>query len=136
MPYPICVLDGISPGIAKKLLAAKIRTTTKLLQVAGSPQGRKLLADKTGLDAATILRCANMADRMRIKGVGREAAELLEAAGVDTVRELRYRNPANLADRMKAAMTNAKLARPLPSQRVLTRWIEGARTLKLEIRYK
>ena len=136
MPYPICVLDGISPGIAKKLLAAKIRTTTKLLQVAGSPQGRKLLADKTGLDAATILRCANMADRMRIKGVGREAAELLEAAGVDTVCELRYRNPANLADRMKAAMTNAKLARPLPSQRVLTRWIEGARTLKLEIRYK
>jgi hypothetical protein len=136
MPYPICVVDGISPGIAKKLLAAKIRTTTKLLQVAGSPQGRKLLAEKTGLDAATILRCANMADRMRIKGVGREAAELLEAAGVDTVRELRYRNPSNLADRMKAAMTNAKLARPLPSQRVLTRWIEGARALKLEIRYK
>ena len=136
MPYPICVVDGISPGIAKKLLASKIRTTTKLLQLAGSPQGRKLLAEKTGLDAATILRCANMADRMRIKGVGREAAELLEAAGVDTVRELRYRNPANLADRMKAAMTSAKLARPLPSQRVLTRWIEGARALKLEIRYK
>ena len=136
MPYPICVVDGISPGIAKKLLAAKIRTTTKLLQAAGSPSGRKLLAEKTGLDAATILRCANMADRMRIKGVGREAAELLEAAGVDTVRELRYRNPANLADRMKASMTNAKLARPLPSQRVLARWIEGAKALKLEIRYK
>jgi hypothetical protein len=136
MPYPICVVDGISPGIAKKLLAAKIRTTTKLLQLAGSPQGRKLLAEKTGLEAATILRCANMADRMRIKGVGREAAELLEAAGVDTVRELRYRNPANLADRMKTAMTNAKLARPLPSEKVLTRWIEGAKALKLEIRYK
>jgi hypothetical protein len=136
MPYPICVVDGISPGIAKKLLAAKIRTTAKLLQAAGSPSGRKLLAEKTGLDAATILRCANMADRMRIKGVGREAAELLEAAGVDTVRELRYRNPANLADRMKASMTNAKLARPLPSQKVLARWIEGAKALKLEIRYK
>ncbi len=136
MPYPIGVVDGISPGIAKKLLAAKIRTTTRLLQAAGSPQGRKLLAEKTGLDAAMILRCANMADRMRIKGVGREAAELLEAAGVDTVRELRYRNPANLADRMKAAMTNAKLARPLPSEKVLTRWIEGAKALKLEIRYK
>lgn len=136
MPYPIGVVDGISPGIAKKLLAAKIRTTTKLLRAAGSPQGRKLLAEKTGLDAAMILRCANMADRMRIKGVGREAAELLEAAGVDTVRELRYRNPANLADRMKAAMTTAKLARPLPSEKVLTRWIEGAKALKLEIRYK
>jgi hypothetical protein len=136
MAYPICVVDGISPGIGKKLLAAKIRTTAKLLQAAGSPQGRKLLAEKTGLDAATILRCANMADRMRIKGVGREAAELLEAAGVDTVRELRYRNPANLADRMKAAMTNAKLARQLPSEKVLSRWIEGAKALKLEIRYK
>ena len=136
MPYPICVVDGISPGIAKKLLAAKIRTTAKLLHAAASPSGRKLLAEKTGLDAATILRCANMADRMRIKGVGREAAELLEAAGVDTVRELRYRNPANLADRMKASMTSAKLARPLPSQKVLARWIEGAKALKLEIRYK
>src|SRR6478736_6677856 len=136
MPYPICVLDGISPGIAKKLLAAKIRTTTKLLQLAGSPQGRKLLAEKTGLDAATILRCANMADRMRIKGVGRESAVLLEVAGVDTVRELRYRNPANLASRMKSSAVNAKLARPLPSEKVLARWIDDAKRLRLEIRYK
>ena len=103
MSYPVSVVDGISPGIAKRLLAAKIRTTGKLLQVACSPHGRKVLAERTGLDAATILRCANMADRMRIKGVGRESAELLEVAGVDTVRELRYRNPANLASRMKSA---------------------------------
>jgi hypothetical protein len=73
---------------------------------------------------------------MRIKGIGRESAELLEAAGVDTVRELRYRNPANLASRMKAATKNAKLARPLPSEKVLARWIDDARKLKLEIRYK
>jgi Domain of unknown function (DUF4332) len=136
MPYPIGVVDGVSPGIAKKFLDAKIRTTAKLLQVASTPQGRKSLSKHTGLDAATILRCANMADRMRIKGIGRESAELLEAAGVDTVRELRFRNPANLASRMKAAMKNAKLARPLPSEKVLARWIDDARKLKLEIRYK
>lgn len=136
MSYPVSVVDGISPGVAKKLLAAKIRTTGKLLQLACSPHGRKQLAERTGLDAATILRCANMADRMRIKGVGREGAELLEVAGVDTVRELRYRNPANLASRMKSAMTNAKLARQLPSEKVLARWIDDARRLTLEIRYK
>ena len=104
--------------------------------MACSPNGRKQLAERTGLDQATILRCANMADRMRIKGVGREGAELLEVAGVDTVRELRYRNPANLASRMKSAMTNAKLARPLPSEKVLARWIDVAKRLTLEIRYK
>src|SRR5262249_47351456 len=136
MPYPIGVVDGISPGIAKKLVDAKVRTTRKLLQSASTPQGRKLLAQRIGLDAATILRCANMADRMRIKGVGRESAELLEAAGVDTVRELRYRNPANLASRMKGAMKSAKLTRPLPSEKVVARWIEDAKKLKLEIRYK
>jgi hypothetical protein len=136
MSYPVSVVDGISPGIAKRLLAAKIRTTGKLLQVACSPHGRKVLAERTGLDAATILRCANMADRMRIKGVGRESAELLEVAGVDTVRELRYRNPANLASRMKSSAVNAKLARPLPSEKVLARWIDDAKRLPLEIRYK
>jgi predicted flap endonuclease-1-like 5' DNA nuclease len=136
MPYPIGVVDGVSPGIAKRLLDAKIRTTAKLLRIASTPQGRKSLSKRTGLDAAMILRCANMADRMRIKGIGRESAELLEAAGVDTVRELRYRNPANLASRMKAATKNAKLARPLPSEKVLARWIDDARKLKLEIRYK
>lgn len=136
MPYPIAVVDCISPGIAKRLLDAKIRTTAKLLRVASTPQGRKLLSKQLGLDAATILRCANMADRMRIKGIGRDSAELLEAAGVDTVRELRYRNPANLAGRMKAALKNAKLLRPLPSEKVLARWIDDARKLKLEIRYK
>jgi len=136
MPYPIVVVDCVSPGIAKRLLDAKIRTTAKLLRIASTPQGRKLLSKQLGLDAATILRCANMADRMRIKGIGRESAELLEAAGVDTVRELRYRNPANLAGRMKAALKNAKLLRPLPSEKVLARWIDDARKLKLEIRYK
>jgi hypothetical protein len=136
MSYPVSVIDGISPGIAKRLLAAKVRTTGKLLQVACSPHGRKVLAERTGLDPATILRCANMADRMRIKGVGREGAELLEVAGVDTVRELRYRNPANLASRMKSATVNAKLARTLPSEKVLARWIDDAKRLRLEIRYK
>jgi Domain of unknown function (DUF4332) len=136
MSYPVSVIECICPGIAKRLLAARIRTTGKLLKMAGSPHGRRALAELTGMDAATILRCANMADRMRIKGVGREGAELLEVAGVDTVRELRYRNPANLATRMKSAKVNAKLTRQLPSEKVLARWIDDAKRLPLEIRYK
>jgi hypothetical protein len=134
--HPIADIAGIEPDMVAILKSKGIRTTTRLLEAAKDPKGRKALAEKTGIDEKRLLGWANMADRMRIKGVGREGAELLEAAGVDTVRELRYRNPANLASRMKSAMKTAKLTRPLPSEKVLSRWIDDARKLKLEIRYK
>ena len=57
-----------------------------------------------------MLCWANVADRMRIKGISKEYAELLQAAGVDTVKELKYRNPLNLAKAMADA-TRARLRR-------------------------
>lgn len=135
MRYSIAELDGIVPGIATALKSAGIRTTSKLLEAAKTPKGRQLLAERTGLSPQCLLRIANFADKMRIKGVGEDYAELLEAAGVDTVRELKYRNPGNLAKRMAEVNRNRKLVRTLPSEKAIERWIETAKTLPVKISY-
>lgn len=133
--YSIAELDSLQPGIAIKLRSFGIRTTSKLLEAAKDPKGRKSLAERTGLSPQCLLRVANFADKMRIKGIGEEYAELLEAAGVDTVRELKYRNPANLAKRMADVNKRIKLVRALPSEKVVLRWIEAAKKLSTMISY-
>ena len=135
MPRSIDDLKTIGPGVAALFKSAGIRSTAKLLRVAKDPRGRKRLAEKTGLDEKCILRSANMADRMRVKGVGEDYAVLLEAAGVDTVRELKYRNPRNLAKAMADANTKRKLVQLLPSEKAIERWIEHAKRLELMISY-
>jgi hypothetical protein len=95
--YPISGINRIGPEMAGRLRQVGIRTTTRLLDRARNPQGRKQLAEEVGLDPKRILSWANLVDRMRIKGVGEDYAMLLEAAGVDTVKELKYRNPQKLA---------------------------------------
>lgn len=133
--YPITKLDGISPDIAAIFKSVGIRTTNKLLEAAKNAKGRKLLAAKTGFDEKRILRWANMADRMRVTGLGKEYAALLRAVGVDTVRELKYRNPANLAKAMGEANKKRKLVSLLPSEQAVGRWIEQAKKLPLKITY-
>lgn len=135
MSYPIAYLERIAPGVAAMLKSVGIRTTGKLLEKAKDPKGRKILAEKIRVDEKCILRWANMADRMRIKGVGKENAELLEAAGVDTVKELKYRNPRNLAKAMADANVKRKLVQLLPSEKAVVRWIEHAKRLQLKITY-
>lgn len=135
MSYPITDIEGIGADEAKTLKSVGIRTTTSLLEAAKSPKGRKQLSTKTGVDEKRILRWANMADRMRIKGVGEEYAELLRAAGVDTVKELKYRNPAKLAKAMADANVKRKLVRFLPSDKLVVRWVEHAKKLPLKITY-
>lgn len=133
--YPISKIDGISPDIAAVFKSVGIRTTSKLLEAAKNPKGRKVLAVKTGFDEKRILRWANMADRMRLTGLGKEYAVLLRVVGVDTVRELKYRNPANLAKAMSEANKKRKLVRLLPSEQAVGRWIEQAKKLPLKITY-
>ena len=135
MTYPISEISGIGPDVAERLKSVGIRTTTRLLDAAKGPKGRKRLAEKTGLDEKRILSWANSADRMRIKGVGADYADLLQAAGVDTVKELKYRNPAKLARAMADANSKRKLARVLPSDRAIERWIDQAKRLVLKITY-
>lgn len=133
--YPISKIDGISPDIAAVFKSVGIRTTSKLLEAAKNPKGRKVLAVKTGFDEKRILRWANMADRMRLTGLGKEYAVLLRVVGVDTVRELKYRNPANLAKALSEANKKRKLVRLLPSEQAVGRWIEQAKKLPLKITY-
>jgi predicted flap endonuclease-1-like 5' DNA nuclease len=129
MSYSIDEIEGIGPVYAEKLQAAGIRTTEAYLERAKDPKGRKALAEETGIDASRILKWANMADLMRISGVGEEYSELLEAAGVDTVKELKHRNAANLAAKMKEVNEDKKLVRQVPGEASVEKWVEQAKAL-------
>jgi predicted RecB family nuclease len=135
MSYPIADIEDIDADKAKVLKSAGIRTTERLLEAAKSPKGRKELAAKTELDVKTLLRWANIADKLRIKGMGKEYATLLREVGVDTVKELRYRNPARLAKSMAEANKKRKLVRFLPSEKLVRRWVEDAKRLPQKITY-
>jgi predicted RecB family nuclease len=135
MSYPITDIDGIHGDVATVLKSAGIRSTERLLEAARTVKGRKTLAEKTGFGEKQLLAWANVADRMRVKGISKEYAELLQAAGVDTVKELKYRNPQNLARAMADANRKRKLVRLLPSEKVVKRWIESAKLLPLKITY-
>jgi predicted flap endonuclease-1-like 5' DNA nuclease len=135
MSYPISGIEGIAPALRTKLKSIGIRTTDKLLERTKGLKERQELARKIDIDPRILLSIANLADRMRIKGVGEDYAELLSAAGVDTVKELRYRNPAKLARAMAEANAKRNLVRVLPSELMVGRWIEHAKKLPLMISY-
>ncbi len=135
MKYKIEEIEGIGPAYGEKLGAVGIKTTDDLLDKCASPAGRKAMAEKTGLKESQILKWANMADLMRIKGVGEEFSELLEAAGVDTVKELKRRNPENLAAKMKEVNEEKKLTRAVPSLNEVTRWVEQAKSMDPKLTY-
>jgi predicted flap endonuclease-1-like 5' DNA nuclease len=133
--YPVTEISGIDDDVAKALKSAGIRTTVGLLEAAKDAKGRKALAAKTGFSESRLLEWANVADRMRIKGVGGEYADLLFRAGVKTVRDLKHRNGTKLAQAIKAANDRRKRVLFLPSEKAVTKWIEQAKKLPLKIKY-
>ena len=133
--YPIETIEGVGPAYAAKLSAAGLTTTAALLEAAKDPKGRKAVAEKTGIDESRILKWANMCDLMRIKGVGEEYSELLEAAGVDTVKELKHRKPENLHAKMVEVNEAKKLVRQTPSLKAVTDWVEQAKALPPTMTY-
>jgi PAS domain S-box-containing protein len=120
-------IEGIGPVYALKLLEVGIKTTDDLLQQGKSRKGREDLVEKTGISSLLILKWVNMADLMRIKGVGEEYSELLERAGVDTVKELRNRNPKNLFDAMTKYNETHKLVRRVPTLADVESWVKEAK---------
>ena len=124
MSYPITDIDGIDGEVAVVLKSAGIRSLTACWRQRVPSRAGRCLPRKPGIDEKRLLYWANIADRMRIKGVRKEYAELLQAAGVDTVKELKYRNPSNLAKAMADANKRRKFVRLLPSEKVVRRWIE------------
>ena len=128
-------VEGVGPKYAGKLTKAGIRTTDALLKAGATPKGRKELAEKAGVGDALILEWVNHVDLYRIKGVGSEYSDLLEAAGVDTIPELAQRKAANLTQKMAAVNLEKKLVRKLPVESQVADWIEQAKKLPRVITY-
>jgi len=135
MAYPITDIRDIGTDAALVLKSEGIRTTVSLLRLAKTPKQRLRIAEKVGIDDKHVLDWVTAADRMRVKGVGWEYSELLRAAGVKTVNELKYRNPQKLVDKMSEANTKRRLVQLLPSVTMVRRWIENAKKLPPVIRY-
>ena len=128
-------VEGIGEAYAQKLQEAGIKTTQALLKKGASPKGRKEIAEKTDIGEKLILEWVNHADLFRIKGVGKEYSDLLEAAGVDTVPELAQRNPENLYQKLVAVNQEKELVRQLPTQAQVSDWVAQAKRLPRVITY-
>jgi predicted flap endonuclease-1-like 5' DNA nuclease len=128
-------IEGIGPAYAEKLEAAGLKTTEALLKAGAAKKGREDLAASTGISEALILRWVNRADLFRIKGIGEEYSDLLEAAGIDTVLELAQRNPDNLQPKLVEVNEENKLVRRVPTLSEVSGWVEQAKTLPRVISY-
>ena len=135
MAYKIIEIEGIGDVYAEKLIAAGIKTTDDLLEKAASPKGRETLAEERGISKKLILKWANHADLFRIKGIAGQFAELLEAAGVDTVKELRHRVPANLYVKLVEVNDAKNLCNRVPAESEIARMVEQAKELDPKMTY-
>lgn len=122
-------IEGIGPAYAAKLIQAGVSTAEDLLEKAKTSKGRDMLAQASGVAEKLILGFANKVDLTRVKGIGAEYADLLEAAGVDTVPELARRVPANLVAKLAEANEKVKRVTRLPAESEVARWVEFAKSL-------
>lgn len=131
----IDTIEGIGPKTAAAFNDNNVQTVEDLLEQGATDKGRAGLAKGTGLSESRILTLVNMADLMRLKGVGGEYAELMQASGVDTVKELRRRNAANLAAKMDEVNAEKELTRRVPNEGVVQGWIDQAKELDPVVEY-
>lgn len=129
MGKPVESIEGIGPSMGAALRDAGISSVESLLELCCDKKGRATIAKKTQISEARILKWVNMADLFRVKGIASQYAELLEGAGVDTVKELRNRNAENLAAKMNSVNAEKNLVRRTPSVTIVNSWIEQAREL-------
>ena len=126
-------IEGIGPKLGEALRNAGVRTVDDLLEAGAEKHSRMALAEKTGISESRLLKCVNMADLFRINGVASQYAELLESAGVDTVKELKHRNAENLATKMAEVNDEKRLVRRPPSATVVNDWISQAQKLPARV---
>lgn len=135
MSKRITEIEGIGPVYQEKLSKAGVKTVEGILKAGGSKAGRKKIAEESGLDESLILVWVNMADLFRINGVASQFAELLKAAGVDTVKELRTRNAENLYEKLVEVQEEKKITRSVPSLSQVTGFIEQSKILTPMVTY-
>ncbi len=135
MNYKIEEIEGIGKARADKLAKAGIKTTGDLLAQGASARGRKVIAEQCSVSTVRLLKWVNMADLMRISGVGEEYSELLEAANCNTIKQLRRRNPTNLTQRMLEINAEKKLVRSPPTEAQVTKWVQQAGKLEPMLTY-
>lgn len=133
--YKISDIEGIGTVYGEKLKAAGVASVNSLLEKGGTKKGRKELAEKTKIDESLILKWVNSADLFRVPGIGTEYSELLEKAGVDTVKELKSRKPENLHAKLAEVNAQKKLVRLVPGLSVVQKWIEEASKLEAKVTY-
>ena len=133
--YSIEAVEGIGPVYGKKLREQGILNTDQLLSASRTKAFRKDLAQKSGISEDLILKFANHVDLFRVAGIGPQYAELLEASGVDTVKELATRKPENLVKKMEEVNEQKHLVRRTPYLKVVTKWVADAKELPRGIEY-
>jgi len=131
----IAEIEGIGEAYAKKLRESGIHSIEDFLSRGGSPKGRDEIARMTGVSPKLVLRWVNHADLFRIKGVAGEMAELLEAAGVDSVAELAQRNAEHLQPKLAAVNAEKHLVRQVPATQQVESWIQEAKQLPRSVSY-
>ena len=135
MAYKIDQIEGIGPAYAEKLIAQGVKTTEALLEKCATKKGRIQMAEATGISEKLILKWTNHADLFRINGVAGQFAELLEAGGVDTVKEFRHRVAANLQPKLEEVNNQKNLCNRVPSVSEIEKMIEQAKTLEPKVTY-
>lgn len=128
-------IQGIAEATEAKLKTAGVTNVDELLEKGATPKGRAELAEKSGVSEPQILKFVNYADLFRIKGIAGQTAELLEAAGVNTVAELGQRNAANLTAKLKEVNDAKNLTGRVPAEKQVGEWIEAAKTLPKKVSY-
>ena len=128
-------IQGIAAATEAKLKNAGVNSVDELLDKGATPKGREDLAAKSGIPGTQILKFVNYADLFRIKGVAGQTAELLQAAGVDTVSELAKRNASNLQVKLREVNDAKKLTGKVPSEKQVAEWIEAAKSLPKKVTY-
>jgi predicted flap endonuclease-1-like 5' DNA nuclease len=122
-------IEGIGKVYGDKLTAVGVKTVEELLEQGAKPRGREKLVDSTGISHKLILKWVNRADLYRLKGVGQEYSDLLEASGVDSPLELSHRVPKNLHTKMEEVNSSKKLVRRVPTLADVQTWVAEAKAL-------
>lgn len=136
MAYKLIEIKGIGEVYAANLQENfNITTVEELLDLGATKKGRQEIADKSGISESLILRWVNMADLFRLKGVAEDFSDLLEKAGVDTVKELRNRVPANLHAKLVDVNEETGRAGRTPRLDEVESWVAQAKEIEPKVTY-